>query len=802
MPRLPNHLMERIRIIQQGNFNLGGQFVLYWMHHAMRTHENPALDTALEVANRYHLPVLVYQGLGGKHPHNSDRHHTFIMEAARDVQAAFEKRDIAYRFYMPEDPAIRSPLRSLAANALLVVTEDFPAPPFPTWTQKLAQAIEQPVWAVDCCCLIPMQWHQQTYVRAYEFRVRTKVEYAKRVHTMWRPVQPEAPPFEERLNQDFLDLGRTDIPTCCAACNIDHTVGPVPHTPGGSKAGYRRWEHFKGRGLSEYGRLRNDPTVDPPQGVSRLSPYLHYGCVSPFRIAREAAEHNAEKFLDELLIWRELAHNLCFFNEQCETLELIPEWARCTLKAHEPDERDALYSWERLARGKTDDQLWDAAQKSLLIHGELHNNVRMTWGKALLKWTASVEQAFQLMVHLNHRYALDGNDPNSYGGILWCLGLFDRPFSPQKPIYGSVRTRDTKEQVKRINLEVYWRKTMRSTRDDDCQVAVVGAGISGLFAARALGDHGINVHVYEKSRGTGGRLATRRAGNLAFDIGAQYFTVRHPCFKCYVDSWLHDGLVRPWQGRIISHNRSGEQKTVSAPHRYVGVPRMTTISRHLAQDLKLSFKTRIAHVEHHGGSWQLISQAGNTLGPYDAVILATPPAQTVPLLAAAPQLAHKAALVTCSPCWAVTAAFDRPLPLQFDGAFVNSPTIRWAARDNSKPGRPKGESWVIHAAGDWSEEHLEEVPIHVAEVLLGEFFSVMDINPEVPALLDAHRWRYAKPATLSTKGCLWDAKLKIGACGDWCVDPRIEGAALSGMAITGRVLGLPARVSQTAKKYE
>ena len=169
----------------------------------------------------------------------------------------------------------------------------------------------------------------------------------------------------------------------------------------------------------------------------------------------------AEKYLDELLIWRELAYTFCFYRPDHETLAALPDWARESLSEHEPDARPAINSWETLARGTTGDKLWDAAQRSLLIHGELHNNVRMTWGKALLNWTPDAKSALAAMIDLNHRYALDGRDPASYGGILWCLGQFDRPFPPARRIFGTVRDRSTKEHAKRLDPDHYFRHATR-----------------------------------------------------------------------------------------------------------------------------------------------------------------------------------------------------------------------------------------------------------------------------------------------------------------------------------------------------
>ena len=156
-----------------------------------------------------------------------------------------------------------------------------------------------------------------------------------------------------------------------------------------------------------------------------------------------------------MLIWRELAHNFCFHHKHLESLEALPRWARQTIANHLEDPRQAVYSWEKLCRGQTGDSLWDAAQRSLLVHGELHNNVRMTWGKAFLNWTQHPQKALDLMIDLNHRLALDGNDANSYGGLLWCLGLFDRPFKPERPVIGTLRPRSTKDHARRLNMAAY-----------------------------------------------------------------------------------------------------------------------------------------------------------------------------------------------------------------------------------------------------------------------------------------------------------------------------------------------------------
>ena len=248
-----------------------------------------------------------------------------------------------------------SPLKSLARRATLVITEDFPAPPFPQWTRQLAQQVDTAVWTVDCACIIPMRLIQRAFDRAYAFRNHTQKEYERRLPQAWDEVAAVGQPFEGNYGFDAIDLANADIAELCAQCEIDHTIPPVAHTPGGSTAGYARWEIFKRHGLKSYSRLRNDAAVVFPKGVSRISAYLHHGHVSPFRIAGDAARDGsagAVKFLDELLIWRELAHNFCFHRNDLASLNSIPQWARQTLIDHQDDPREAVHSWERLYRGK------------------------------------------------------------------------------------------------------------------------------------------------------------------------------------------------------------------------------------------------------------------------------------------------------------------------------------------------------------------------------------------------------------------------------------------------------------------
>jgi len=791
---LSDGLGERIRVLRDGDA-ADGHFVLYWMHHAVRGHENPALTAAIEAGNRLGLPVLVYQGLAGKHRFNSDRHHTFILEGARDAAAEIADLGVRYVFCLPADPAEPGPLPALWKRAALVVCEEFPAPPLPEWTERLAERGGRPVWSVDAACVVPMRLHEESYERAFKFRKKAWKKFKQRVE--WRVPESaaEAPMFEGDLGFEPVDFQAIDIPDAVAACDIDHTVAPVPHTVGGSRAGYERWEAFLESGIRGYHKRRNNADID---GVSRMSAYLHHGHVSPFRLARDAwAEggDGAEKYIDELFVWRELAHNLCFHRHaDVESSAVLPDWAVSTLRAHASDPRPKDLSWESLARARSGDRLWDAAQRSLLIHGELHNNVRMTWAKAIPFWSRGPGEALHRLIDLNHRYALDGNDPNSYGGLLWTLGFADRPFGPEQSVLGTVRPRPTDEHARRMDLDAYEKATAAPARPGRERVAVVGGGIAGSIAARTLADHGLEVHVFDKGRGPGGRMSTRREGELRFDHGAQYFTARTELLSRLSESWKRDGVAAEWDARFATID---DQGITAAPDkaRLVGTPGMSEIVRHLQAGATVSFGRRVERINRRPGSWSLEFEDGDGADRFDRVVVALPSTQAAELLAEpAPVFAQRAADAVVRPCWTLMVAFDGRLPVEYDGAFVRTDSpIGWLAREGSKPGRPEAarHAWTVQAGPEWSEANLELDRDEAAEKLMEALREL--VGSDLPGVVHcaAHRWRYAMVTDAAGEACLFEPDRSLVVCGDWLLGGRVEAGFTSGAAAAGRLLGMP-----------
>ncbi|MEC5215590.1 renalase [Actimicrobium sp. GrIS 1.19] len=330
------------------------------------------------------------------------------------------------------------------------------------------------------------------------------------------------------------------------------------------------------------------------------------------------------------------------------------------------------------------------------------------------------------------------------------------------------------------------------------QIAIIGAGMSGLTCARQLLEQGHQVTVFEKSHNVSGRMSTRQTELGGFDHGAQYFTAKSPAFKKAVATWSKDGWVAPWKGRFVTLE-NGKSKPAGANGsgvRHVGVPGMREIGVQLAHELDVRSAQRVERIEPLGKQWLLIVQSDTvpisaTAGPFDAVVVAVPADQAAGLLRVAPALAEQAASTHLVPCWSLMLAFQESLELGFDGAWVNGSRLAWLAHDASKPGRRPGEHWVGQASVAWSVEHLEDDPERAKEKLLKAFHEATNTHVQ-PVYAAVHRWRYAQAAQPLAGDCLWDAALRIGACGDWFAAGldgagRIENAWLSGAAMAQRL---------------
>ena len=453
-------------------------YVLYWMTAARRTRFNFALDHAVEAACRLAKPLVVFEALRCDYPHASERFHRFVLDGMSDNAARFAASGVAYLGYVePSRGAGKGLLAALAKDACAVVTDEFPCFFLPRMVSAAASGLDVRLETVDGNGLLPLRDAPQVFPTAYAFRRHLQRRLPDHLRDL-----PETDP----LAASDLKRGARIPPEIVARwpsstsspdrLPIDHGVLPPAGVRGGEAAGLAALEDFVDRRLSRYDEDRNEPAREATSG---LSAYLHFGHVgihqivavlasregwSPGDLAKTTAgkragfwgmSPSAEAFLDQAVTWRELGHNFCSRRDDFDRLDGLPDWAKATLAKHASDPRPIVYDLPTLASAGTHDPLWNAAQRQLVREGRIHNYLRMLWGKKILEWTRSPEDAADVMIELNDRYALDGRDPNSYSGIFWVLGRYDRPWGPERPIFGTIRYMSSANTARKLDVKAY-----------------------------------------------------------------------------------------------------------------------------------------------------------------------------------------------------------------------------------------------------------------------------------------------------------------------------------------------------------
>jgi len=435
-----------------------GQYVLYWMQSTHRFEENWALRYAILEADRLGKPLLIHQGLDPTYEHANDRIHTVILENARALHHRAKQLGLSYQFVLRrryEDD--RRVVDRLADKAAMVVTDLYPTAGIAERTARFAERARCKVILIESHAIVP----SGAFVKE-EYAARTiRPKIAKLLELALEPVADRPPQRALReaiwnnLEVDRVNFDTFDVAAEVAACEIDHSVPPVPFASGLDGA-RTRLHAFCGGALANYAERRNEPS--DTEGSSRLSPYLHFGQISAAEVLRtvRAAGHteSAAKFQDELVTWRELALNFCLRNPNYGKLKGLPEWVHKTMDKHKDDPREVVYSLGQLERAETHDELWNAAQREIVRTGFMHNVTRMLWGKSVMLWTARYKHALEHLILLNNKYGLDGRDPSSYGGIQWCFGKFDRPWF-DKPVFGVMRPMSLARAREKFDAETY-----------------------------------------------------------------------------------------------------------------------------------------------------------------------------------------------------------------------------------------------------------------------------------------------------------------------------------------------------------
>lgn len=322
------------------------------------------------------------------------------------------------------------------------------------------------------------------------------------------------------------------------------------------------------------------------------------------------------------------------------------------------------------------------------------------------------------------------------------------------------------------------------------RVAIIGAGLSGLTCATALKGFA-DVQVFEKSVFVGGRISRYQFGEYRFNHGEQYFTVSNPLFQNIVSAWLSSGIVRPWEGWIVELEKGHLTNLDENTQRYIGYPHMQAITDTLAHNTNVKLSTNIIEVEKEkSGEWRLFDDRGGYQGLYDIVIIATAANQVSSLAGDVGNISKLANGIDMTICWSAMFAFDESLGLPFDAAFVLDSPLSWVSRfqlvDESESDQ---ECWVIHASPEWSLQYAASFRGRVMHAMLDLFFEACDIHqPLKPVSSSVHCWKHALPINTLDQDCLFDEQSAMGACGDWCTSPRIEGAVLSGFSMADRIM--------------
>ncbi len=442
------------------------------MQSTQRFEENWALRFATIEADRLNRPLLIHQGLDPTYPHANDRIHSFILQNAKELAARARALGLHYQFSLRrrrDDD--RRVVDRLAARASLVITDAFPTCGVAERTARFAERAVCRVVAVESHGIIPSGTFEREEYAARTIRPKLKALLPLALES----VEDRAPRRNAKssllssLDVETLDLETLAVADAVQLCEIDHSVAPVSLASGLSAARARLVE-FCGDGLHNYADRRADP--NDSGGTSRISPYLHFGQIAPAEVARSviaaADSAKADAFLGEFVVWRELALNFCLRNPRHAALSGLPRWAYETLREHARDARDYSYSLRQLELAQTHHPLWNAAQNELVQSGSMHNYMRMLWGKNALRWTRRVGDALRWMIELNDKYALDGRDPNSYAGIQWCLGKFDRPFA-KRAVLGMVRPMSLERARARFDTDRYIRRWSPTLPPPDAQ---------------------------------------------------------------------------------------------------------------------------------------------------------------------------------------------------------------------------------------------------------------------------------------------------------------------------------------------
>lgn len=429
------------------------EFVTYWMQSSQRLESNQALGYAVEKANQLNQPLLIFFLIDKNYPAAEYGHFKFMIQGLKEIKKKAAAQNL--NFYILEYSEIED-IKKITEKASLVVSEKVYLRNLQKWKQEAAKILSIPFYLVESSLVCPIE------------EVSEKEEYA--AYTIRKKINKIRDKYlidykrEELKNKEKIKLNKGKFKT---VENLDQFIKKVQSQKaisyekyflGGYQEAKEKLDDFIQNKLQDYDEKRNIPHLNFQSG---LSPYLHFGQISVQEIALTAlnSEHNAEDFLEQLIVRRELAFNFIYYNQNYDRSlkDILYDWSYQSLMKHKDDKREYIYNYQELENAKTHDPYWNAAQKEMVITGKMHNYMRMYWGKKILEWTSNPEEAFQWALKLNNKYSLDGRDPNSYTGVAWCFGKHDRAWK-ERDIFGKIRYMNANGLERKFDMDEYLAK--------------------------------------------------------------------------------------------------------------------------------------------------------------------------------------------------------------------------------------------------------------------------------------------------------------------------------------------------------
>lgn len=774
---IPEYVLERTTYRMNDVLNPTGEYILYWMHSAMRLDDNPSLDLCHLLSEQLRKPIIIVQVQASDQSHLNKRHFTFVVEGAKDVAAEASKNNLSYSFYfLPLEKKLKL-LIEYARQATVIVTDDVPINYQLSITTRLQDNTATPLMRVDSSCIIPLPLLKKKFANREEFRRETKQLRGERMGRSWQsffkkpatlflPHYPATPAIDlQTVKVDF--LRNTE--------DSGMMIAPVKARRGGIKAGNALWQKAKQAIFASYPDLE-EGGLSSCYGV--LAPYLRYGMISPFKILFDSTIEGTDAawhFLEYFLVQRDYASAFCYNNALYDNSLIFAESLKKELKKMEEGRTpDSIPLEFERHNAITNNQQWNILQKTLKEQGFIPEHFFKEYVSILKNWADTSEKLVAFIRENYDCYALDAYDPFCSYTILCALGAIVEPL----PTLG-----EEAPLVLQASTQMLEKVATVSARHEQ-RIAIIGAGMAGLSCAWHLQRAGIKTTVFEQAGSAGGRIVTHAHKTTTFDVGTPFFTANNPYFKTFLEYWGKKGMIECWKGQIYVDNRQAGLNL--SKHPFVGAPSMDVLAKILQQGQDIAYHHSITRIDKVSGGWRLFNGAKD-YGFFDRVILTLPAPLSHQLLKDANILQSEVEkCLKFTSVWVVMVSFAQKLPTSYDAMAVANSPFTYAFRDSNKPRRARGEAWVLHGNVQWTRENLEIKEEQAVQKIVGAFLNSLKASALKPTYTAAKLWKNAyveKP--LGQPYLFADG---IGVCGDWLMGRRVEDAFLSGAEMAAHLI--------------